>query len=141
MPLEQTRQTWERFKTAEAQWHDPEPMMHVHSELFTLNDGLVRGRSALREFEENLRRAFPDWKREYLEVVLGEDAIAFRWCARATNLGPLSGHKPTGRPIELHGASFMRVDSNGLIVESHTVGDPRQMWEQLGLPVPAVGNE
>ena len=140
MPLEQTRQTWERFKAAEAHWDNPEAMVDLHSELFSPNDGQIRGRDALREFEQNIRRAFPDWKREYLEAVLGDDAIAFRWRTRATHLGPLFGHEPTGQPIELTGASFMRVDGDGLVVESHTVSDARQMWEQLGLPVPA-GNE
>jgi len=107
MALEETRRTWERFKSAELKWEDPEPMVELHSESFTLNDGEVNGRDALRQFEQALRWAFPDWKREYLEAVIGENAVAFRWCAQATHLGNLFGHEPTRH---LHACRRQRAD-------------------------------
>jgi predicted ester cyclase len=137
MGVTEVLETWERFKAAEAAWDDPERMVLVHAENIVFNDGVVRGRDEARRFERDFHAAFPDWKREYLEVVIGEERIAFRWCARGTHLGRYSGYEPTGRRFEITGASFMRV-SGGLITESHTVRDPRALWDQLGLPVPGA---
>ena len=133
--LSETEVIWEKFKTAEKQWADPEPMVLLHSEDFDLNNGAVKGREGLRSFEISFREGFPDWQREYLDVAVGDGIIAFRWHAAGTHLGPFFGNSATGRRIDTTGASFMYVE-NGLITKSFSSPfDDSVFLRQLGLPV------
>lgn len=58
----------------------------------------------------------------------------------ATNTGPLMGHPPTNRKIELEGVGFVNV-AGGLIVDAYYPGQAAlvaSIFEQLGLPQPGA---
>ena len=67
----------------------------------------------------------------------GGEQVAVEWEYRGTNRGPLAGlgggQPPTNRPVTVRGASFLRVNAEGLIAEEHRYFDARSLFQQLGL--------
>src|SRR4051812_34243727 len=65
------------------------------------------------------------------------DVVAVEWVYSGTNSGPLATPDgvlpPTGRAVTLRGASFLRFNSAGLIVEEHRYYDRSSFFQQLGL--------
>jgi predicted ester cyclase len=139
MSTSETRAVWERFVAAEQAWEDPELMVQVHAADCRIVAGGAElvGREALRAMETTFHAAFPDWKRDHTQVVIGDGAIAFRWHATATHTGPYLGHAPTNRRIDIEGASFLTI-RGGEIVESVVVADPAAISAQLGIETPTT---
>lgn len=138
MSIEQTREVFEAFRAASNErWLDPEATVSLYSEEGKRT--AFAGRDML-EAETAYRVAFPDWRRDFGRVVVGENGFACLSRVRATNTGPFMGNPPTNRAIDVEAASFFRVKS-GLIDESVVVNSEfvaARMFEQLGLPNPAA---
>jgi len=97
----------------------------------------IRGPDAIERYEEGLRLAFPGGTLTVGRPVVRGDHTALEWEYRATHAGPIAipGSvvvPPTGRPIVLRGASFLRFNAQGLIAEEHRYYDVRGLLEQLG---------
>ena len=59
---------------------------------------------------QGLFAAFPDISFSIASAGLAApDFVAAQWIMRGTNSGSMMGLPPTGKPIELHGADFIRV--------------------------------
>lgn len=139
MSIEETRAVFEAFKVASNElWLDPQATVSLYSEAG--QQSAFGGRDML-EVESAYRVAFPDWRRDFTRVVIGEDGFACVSRIRATNTGPFMGGTPTNRTIDVEGAvSFFRVE-HGLIDESVVINEraiAATMFEQLGLPNPAA---
>jgi len=93
--------------------------------------GVVPARDNVIKF---FMQAFPDlkWTMEG-EPLVGKDGVAFRWVFTGNNTGiPVEGDKPTGKPIELHGLSMIKV-KGGRIVYQGDYYDALTFRKQLGL--------
>lgn len=89
-------------------------------------------RSDLRAWLTELRSAFPDYHVELEDVIVEGDKVVARERITGTNLGPLLGIPPTGRPICIDGIDIVVV-SAGRIVEHWGISDGQTMARQLGL--------
>jgi steroid delta-isomerase-like uncharacterized protein len=97
----------------------------------------LSGRAAVAQDAVDLRRAMPD-ARFTLHAVLQDGAtVAVQYGLSGTHLGPLSlpdGEiAPTGKTLDLSGAVFSRVDSEGLVVEERRYYDLAGVLAQVGL--------
>lgn len=138
MSIEETRAVFEAFKAASNErWLDPEATVSLYSEE---GKRTAFGGRDMLEVETAYRVAFPDWRREFSRVVIGEDGFACFSRVRATNTGPFLGNPPRNRAVDVEATSFFRVE-NGLIAESVVIDQQAvgaRMFEQLGLPNPAA---
>lgn len=91
------------------------------------------GPDATLAWHRDRRAAFPDQRYEIVDVVAGDDRVAVRWRAAGTQLGQFGPVAPTGRPVHYSGATFLRFDSVGKIVEGWSVNELFQVLQQLGV--------
>jgi len=88
-------------------------------------------RTDLRMWLTELRHAFPDYHVEVQDVIAEDDKVVARERITGTNVGPLMGIPPTGRPICVAGIDIVRV-ADGRIVEHWGMTDSQTMARQLG---------
>lgn len=67
-----------------------------------------------------------------LDCVASDDAVALRWRAASTHVGPWGPVPTTGRRVEWTGAHFFRVQ-DGRIVAMHSLADRFGQALQLGV--------
>lgn len=79
-----------------------------------------------------IREAFPDLHTEIEEIVEDGEGLAIRWRSTGSHTGDFLGVPPTGRPVEVSGATFTHFDG-GVIAEEWVTWDPRQLLEALGI--------
>jgi steroid delta-isomerase-like uncharacterized protein len=117
--------------------HDPEAVASVFAEdAITRDAGSAEaslGRDAVRERAANLLAAFPDLRLERQELVIDGDRHADRWVLTGTHDGELMGIPPTGRPVRVEGATFTRMNDEGLVAEDHHLVDLARLLDQLGV--------
>jgi steroid delta-isomerase-like uncharacterized protein len=90
---------------------------------------------ALRAYVTGLWSAFPDLN--FVEESLGEMApnlIAAQWLMQGTNSGSMAGLPPTGKPVSVRGADFIRLE-NGKIKSVTGYFDKGEVPRQIGLNV------
>jgi steroid delta-isomerase-like uncharacterized protein len=102
------------------------------------------GPEGARRNAEGWLTAFPDVKVELLNIVSSGDWAVAEAVGRGTHSGPMQTPMgevaPTGRPMELHFCSIIKVQ-DGKIVEERDYYDAMTIVNQLGLmPEPAVSN-
>ena len=84
------------------------------------------------ERERRFFRAFPDGTIEAHEIVADRHFVAMRATGRGTNLGPWSGHPPTGKTIEVTIVDIKRIE-DGAFIEVWGGPDRLEMARQLGM--------
>jgi len=117
---------------------DPAAVLATMAEDGTYSDpgtgGPISGQ-AFAGYMQGLFAAFPDTSFTIASVGLAApDLVAAQWIMRGTNTGSMMGLPPTGKPIELHGADFIRV-SGDRITSVEGYFDSRVIPEQVGLQV------
>jgi steroid delta-isomerase-like uncharacterized protein len=96
--------------------------------------GRLRG-EALAGYMNGLWAAFPDLSFEIASAgAAGPDLVAAQWIMHGTNTGSMMGLPPTGKPVTVSGADFIRV-AGGQIQSVDGYFDSRAVPEQLGLQV------
>ncbi len=77
--------------------------------------GEVRGRTAIRQFFEELLAAFPDFEIAVERIVADDEAAAVQWLASGSfSGGPFRGIEPTGRHVEIRGVDVMEIEDGHL---------------------------
>jgi steroid delta-isomerase-like uncharacterized protein len=86
-------------------------------------------------YMKGLFSAFPDVSFEIASVgQAAPDLVAAQWVMRGTNTGSMYGLPPTGKPITLPGADFIRVTGDG-IRSVNGYFDAGDVPKQIGLQV------
>ena len=97
----------------------------------------TKGRDAIRKFNENLFKAFPDLSVRTLSTVSKGDVVASEWVLTGTHKGPLElptgTLAPTNRQVSMRAASFLRINPEGLIAEARSYMDSASLLQQLGV--------
>ena len=116
--------------------HDADAVAAVFAEDAVIreagNPNEARGRAAVRERAAALLSAFPDFHLERLALVIDGPCHADRWVMTGTHRGELFGIPPTGRVVRVEGATFTRLDADGLVVEDFHLTDLAGLLRQLG---------
>lgn len=88
---------------------------------------------------KGFREAFPDIEIEVVDVIAGEDRVAFRSIMRGTHLGEYVGIAPTGRHVTVGLIDLIRI-KDGKFVEQWGGPDLFDLLHQLGAPITATPN-
>jgi predicted ester cyclase len=95
------------------------------------------GPEAVLAWHRDRRASFPDLRYKITDLVVGGDRAAVRWRAAGTQAGPFGPIAPTGRIVTYAGATFLRFDAAGRIVDVWSVNELFQLLQQLGVQVTA----
>ena len=91
------------------------------------------GPEAVLAWHRDRRGSFPDLRYEVVDIVAAADRAAVRWRAAGTQRGQFGPVPTTGRRVEYSGATFLRLDDEGKIVDVWSVNELFQVLEQLGV--------
>jgi ketosteroid isomerase-like protein len=80
------------------------------------------------------REAFPDLTYQVTSLLVDGDEVAFWWQASGTQRGRFGDLPATGRAVEYHGATFLRI-ADGRVVALRSVNDLFGLLMQLGAEV------
>ncbi|MGN9802238.1 ester cyclase [Micromonospora sp. L32] len=93
------------------------------------------GPEATLAWHRDRRAAFPDLRYKIVDVVAAGDRVAVRWRAAGTQAGQFGPVPPTGQVVSYSGATFLRFDGDGRIVDVWSVNELFQLLQQLGVEV------
>jgi predicted ester cyclase len=96
----------------------------------------VKGPDGFKQFITMMRAAFPDFHITVDTLVAEGDMVAVRLIITGTNKGNLMGTAPTGKKMTITEAVFIRF-AGGKEVEASPTIDRLDMFQQLGIPIPA----
>ncbi|MEH1054546.1 ester cyclase [Micromonospora sp. CPCC 206171] len=91
------------------------------------------GPEATLAWHRDRRAAFPDLRYKIVDVVAADDRVAVRWRAAGTQAGQFGPVPPTGQVVSYSGATFLRFDAQGRIVDVWSVNELFQLLQQLGV--------
>lgn len=77
----------------------------------------------LRDIVRQTKVAFPDWRQEITRIRGGDDWAVFEWIGRATYNGEA--------PVEMHGATVVEVDGQGLVTSWRDYLDRKEPEDQI----------
>jgi steroid delta-isomerase-like uncharacterized protein len=136
-PIDFRRATQAVNDATYAAWnaHDPDAVAAVFAEHAVVreigNPAVAEGRAAVRARAAALMTAFPDFHLERIELVIDGDRHADRWIMTGTHRGELFGIPATGKRVRIEGATFTRLDAEGLVVEDFHFTDLPGLLSQL----------
>lgn len=84
----------------------------------------------LRDISRQTRVVFPDWSQEITSIRGGDDWAVFEWIGRATYHAP-GGGPGDGVAIEMHGATIVEVDRDGLVTAWRDYLDRKEPEDQI----------
>lgn len=115
--------------------HDADAIARVFAEDAVLREAgrpvEIHGRDAIRARAAMLLHAFPDLRLERLDLLIDGDRHADRWVLTGTHRGELFGMPPTGKPVRIEGATFTRLNADGLVIEDIHFTDLGALMAQL----------
>ncbi|MBQ1072126.1 ester cyclase [Micromonospora sp. C31] len=99
------------------------------------------GPEATLAWHRERRAAFPDLRYKIVDVVAAGERVAVHWRAAGTHAGPFGPVPATGQVVSYSGASFLRFDDAGRIVDVWSCNELFQLLQQLGVEMlpPAGG--
>lgn len=121
--------------------HDAEKFASYYAEDAVITDPMypepLRGRGAVQQDIAEFMGALPDVVADMQEVLVEGTLVATRGVMTGTQTGPMptpSGAiPPTGRPVKVPMAVFMRFGADGKIDEEYRYYDVAGMAAQLGV--------
>lgn len=95
------------------------------------------GREGFKQFFMGFSAAVPDAHYTIEDMIAEGDKVVLRSTIRGTQMGPLPGIPPTGKPFRLTTIDIFRLQ-DGKIVEHWDAADQLGMLQQLGvIPEPS----
>jgi hypothetical protein len=85
----------------------------------------------LRSVQRETARIFPDWRQEITSIRGGDDWAVFEWIGRATYAGRSAEDPAAGIKVEMHGATIVEVDADGLVTSWRDYLDRKEPENQL----------
>ena len=89
-----------------------------------------RGREGVKEHVTDLRRAFPDWREEVVDIIAEGDRVVTRFRSSGTHRGEFQGIPPTERRVTVPEVAIFRL-ANGQIAEQWGFPDIAGLLRQL----------
>jgi hypothetical protein len=85
----------------------------------------------LGSISRDTRKVFPDWRQDITSIRGGDDWAVFEWIGRATYTPGAPDAPGAGAAIEMHGATIIEVDGQGLVTTWRDYLDRREPEEQI----------
>jgi hypothetical protein len=85
----------------------------------------------LHAVQRGTAEVFPDWRQEITSIRGGDDWAVFEWTGHATYAGSGPDDPLAGTPIEMHGATIVEVDADGLVTTWRDYLDRKEPEQQL----------
>jgi steroid delta-isomerase-like uncharacterized protein len=92
----------------------------------------LRGPKHFREYQAQMKTAFPDMQISIEDMVAENDLVAVRCNVRGKHSGEGFGIAASNAPVEFSGMSFVRI-ADGKIVEGWNNFDFMRMYKQVGV--------
>jgi steroid delta-isomerase-like uncharacterized protein len=116
--------------------HDADAVAAVFAEQGELVEVMVgrvmSGRVAIRANATAILAAFPDFHLERRMLLIDGATNADQWTMSGTHEGQYHGIAPTGKRVEVRGATFSEFDDDGLVVRDTNYIDVTSLLAQLG---------
>ena len=116
--------------------HEPDAIAAFYSEDAEVIDSsgiTTRGRTALLVLWAGRLTGFPDLRLHRTNLVVEANTSADSWRMHATHTGEYDGLPPSGRPVEIVGASFTEYSDQGLVVRDTVYSNVLGFLSQLGI--------
>jgi hypothetical protein len=97
----------------------------------TFGDPNTAETTDLKSVQRGTARIFPDWRQEITSIRGGDDWAVFEWIGRATYAGRSSDDVAAGAKVEMHGATIIEVDGDGLVTRWRDYLDRKEPEDQL----------
>ena len=97
----------------------------------TFGDPATPSTTDLRSVQRDTAAIFPDWTQEITSIRGADTWAVFEWIGRATYAGRSPDDPLAGTPIEMHGATIVEVDGDGLVTMWRDYLDRREPEDQL----------
>ena len=91
------------------------------------------GPEATLAWHRERRAAFPDLRYKVVDLIGSGDRAALHWRAAGTQLGVFGLVPATGQVVSYSGATFLRFDAAGKIIEVWSVNELFNLLQQLGV--------
>lgn len=91
------------------------------------------GPEAVLAWHRERREAFPDLRYKIVDLIVSGERAALHWRAAGTQRGQFGAVPPTGQVVSYSGATFLRFDSAGKIIDVWSVNELFQLLQQLGV--------
>lgn len=91
------------------------------------------GPEATLAWHRDRRGSFPDLRYKLVDVVVAGDRAALHWRAAGTQLGQFGPVPATSQVVSYSGATFLRFDADGKIIDVWSVNELFQLLQQLGV--------
>jgi hypothetical protein len=85
----------------------------------------------LRTISRDTRAIFPDWTQEITSIRGGDNWAVFEWVGRATYTPPDPASPGAGAAIEMHGATIVEVNDDGLVLTWRDYLDRQEPASQI----------
>jgi steroid delta-isomerase-like uncharacterized protein len=95
--------------------------------------GRLEGRSRIRALYDDWMSAFPDLAFVTHKLVIDGAEVAEYFSIRGTHSAPFHGVPPTARRVDMSGAMFFTIGTDGLIAHHHAIYDVTRVLVQLGM--------
>ena len=105
----------------------------------TFSDPNTPSTTDVRQISRDTRAIFPDWTQEITSIRGGDDWAVFEWIGRATYT-PGPGRPGAPAAIEMHGATIIEVDADGLVTYWKDYLDRKEPENQIRKAVKADHN-
>ena len=116
--------------------HDPVAVAALYVEDAEVIDSsgiATRGRTALKVVWDGRLVGFPDLRLHRTNLVVEGDTSADSWRLHATHTGEYDGIPPSGRHVEIVGATFTEYNEQGLVVCDTVYSNVLGLLSQLGV--------
>jgi hypothetical protein len=84
----------------------------------------------LSTISRDTRKIFPDWSQEITSIRGGDNWAVFEWVGRATYT-TRDGGPGSGARVEIHGATIVEVDEEGLVTSWRDYLDRKEPEDQI----------
>jgi steroid delta-isomerase-like uncharacterized protein len=115
--------------------HDPDAIAAIFAEDAEIVDVMtgetITGRDAIREQAATRFAAFPDFRLERRMLLIDGATNSDQWVMTGTHRGEFLGLAPTGRRVEVAGATFSEFGGDGLVIRDTHYLDVGALLRQL----------
>ena len=97
----------------------------------TFGDPSTAVTADLRSVQRGTARVFPDWRQQITSIRGASDWAVFEWVGRATYVGRGPDDRAGGARVEMHGATIVEVNAEGLVTAWRDYLDRKEAEDQI----------